>query len=226
MKKRCRICGRPEKCRKLCNAHYRRWRRHGNPFKGARKGKVKKFVYCIVKGCKRRQEYKGRCSHHFAYQPPKYCTIPKCNNSVFVGSMCKTHYWRIEKGGRTDLVRRVDGTGSISTDGYVQICKNGKRYRLHRYLMEQYLGRVLERREFVHHKDHNKLNNTLDNLQIMLDGEHSRHHNRKWTPGGKTCTRCHKFKPLTDFYCKVANTYYSSMCRCCSRYHKSKTLRS
>lgn len=74
---------------------------------------------------------------------------------------------------------RIHDTG----DGYKQIkiphnhlCypmadKHG-RVRVHRLIMAENLGRVLEPWELVHHKDGNKLNNSLDNLEILKSLEH------------------------------------------------------
>ncbi len=53
----------------------------------------------------------------------------------------------------------------------------GKVY-LHRHLKSLQLDRWLTSAEHVHHIDHNKLNNSLDNLEIIGHGEHSRFHNR------------------------------------------------
>lgn len=47
---------------------------------------------------------------------------------------------------------------------------------LHRVIMENHLGRVLNTNEIVHHKDHNKKNNTLENLEVLDGREHSRLH--------------------------------------------------
>ena len=55
----------------------------------------------------------------------------------------------------------------------------------HRYIMEQYLGRKLNNNEIVHHKDGNKLNNNIDNLEVMLRGEHSRMHRKEEIKKGK-----------------------------------------
>lgn len=58
----------------------------------------------------------------------------------------------------------------------------GKTYRKrggkheHRGVMEKILGRNLGRNEIVHHIDHNKFNNTPENLQLMTRAEHARHH--------------------------------------------------
>jgi len=46
----------------------------------------------------------------------------------------------------------------------------------HRYIIQEHLGRKLERWEVVHHKDENKRNNDLDNLELKLLSDHSREH--------------------------------------------------
>lgn len=43
----------------------------------------------------------------------------------------------------------------------------------HRYVMEQQLGRYLTSDEVVHHKNGNRQDNRLENLQLMKFGEHS-----------------------------------------------------
>jgi deoxyuridine 5'-triphosphate nucleotidohydrolase len=49
----------------------------------------------------------------------------------------------------------------------------------HRYVMSQHLGRSLTNEEHVHHKDENKLNNEIDNLEIVSLSEHTRLHNEE-----------------------------------------------
>lgn len=49
----------------------------------------------------------------------------------------------------------------------------------HRAVVEQALGRELRSDEVVHHKDGNKRNNTLGNLQVMTKAEHTRLHARQ-----------------------------------------------
>jgi hypothetical protein len=59
---------------------------------------------------------------------------------------------------------------------YKAIKVNGKKIDEHRYVMEQYLGRPLSRYEVVHHKDGNKRNNDINNLEVMDLSQHSKHH--------------------------------------------------
>ncbi len=49
----------------------------------------------------------------------------------------------------------------------------------HRYVLSLHLGRKLESTEIVHHKDHDKLNNKIDNLLIMSRHDHSSYHGKR-----------------------------------------------
>ena len=51
--------------------------------------------------------------------------------------------------------------------------KNGK--HLHRYIWEKYNGKIPEG-YVVHHKDHNKSNNNISNLEMISDLEHRHEH--------------------------------------------------
>lgn len=57
--------------------------------------------------------------------------------------------------------------------------ENGKRIRKqeHRYIMEQYLGRKLNKDEVVHHINGKKYDNRIENLQVMSRSEHIKVHN-------------------------------------------------
>jgi len=47
---------------------------------------------------------------------------------------------------------------------------------LHRIVVENHLGRILELDEIVHHKDGNTKNNSIDNLEVMKQSEHAKKH--------------------------------------------------
>lgn len=59
---------------------------------------------------------------------------------------------------------------------YKTIQVDKKQVRLHRFIMEQKLGRKLGKNECVHHIDGNKLNNSIDNLEVCTREEHLKKH--------------------------------------------------
>lgn len=78
---------------------------------------------------------------------------------------------------------------------YRMIIRNGERISEHRYIMEQHLGRKLGRYEYVHHKNRNKHDNRIENLQLMTPTTHNREHFEK-LPKTKICIECGKeFEP-------------------------------
>ena len=65
------------------------------------------------------------------------------------------------------------GGRMISSDGYVMLYIDRKQIKEHRYNYEQFLGRKLLSSEIIHHKDFNKLNNNISNLQLVTRSEHN-----------------------------------------------------
>ena len=46
----------------------------------------------------------------------------------------------------------------------------------HRHIMEQHLGRTLNKKELIHHVDGNSLNNVIENLEIIDRAKHTAIH--------------------------------------------------
>jgi hypothetical protein len=65
----------------------------------------------------------------------------------------------------------------LDKKGYIQgrVWRNGKKIniRQHRWVMQQYLGRELQPFEDVHHKNGNKQDNRLENLELIKHGLHT-----------------------------------------------------
>lgn len=67
----------------------------------------------------------------------------------------------------------------------------GRTFSEHRLVMESYLGRKLRQDEIVHHKNGDRFDNRIENLEVMTHQAHSEHHNQKH-PRIKNCVVCLK----------------------------------
>lgn len=80
--------------------------------------------------------------------------------------------------GEYKLIRVPPGTPGAGSRGYMME---------HRYLMQQSIGRPLEKWEQVHHRNGMKSDNRLENLQIVTHAQHR---------GEVTCPHCGKMFPV------------------------------
>lgn len=77
--------------------------------------------------------------------------------------------WKVEK-----IVRKGEYNYAIVRNHPHRTDKNYVLY--HRIVMENHLGRLLSPSEVVHHKNGNKLDNRIENLEAMDASTHARHH--------------------------------------------------
>ena len=61
---------------------------------------------------------------------------------------------------------------------YAQRKINGRKILAHRAVIEEYLNRRLGRDELVHHKNGDRRDNRIENLEIVTAKQHSIHHNQ------------------------------------------------
>lgn len=89
---------------------------------------------------------------------------------------------------KNDKIKTKDGDMRKTSNGYLQIKDSKHPYAdakgyvmLHRWVVEQSLGRFLPPEYDVHHKNEIKTDNRLENLEIMTHSEHmSLHANKRW----------------------------------------------
>jgi hypothetical protein len=151
---------------------------------------------CTVEGCETGAMSNGLCQTHYGQASganqtaaktakearPKAsilrrvgCKIDGCAGDNWARGLCRVHYRQAAYLGTLveigDASKRHVASPPESTHegphGYIWRQLPGRRVYEHRYVMEQHLGRKLERWETVHHKDGDKANNELDNLELF-----------------------------------------------------------
>lgn len=88
--------------------------------------------------------------------------------------MCKLHWHRVRKHGEpgpAGLLKAKNGTGHLHVSGYITISVKGIPMMAHRHVMEQHLGRSLDGSESVHHRNGNRTDNRLENLELWHKGQ-------------------------------------------------------
>lgn len=103
-----------------------------------------------------------------------------------------------------------------SGTGYPTIWVNGKNTLLHRYVWEKYNGEIPEGYE-VHHKDKNRRNYSIDNLEIKSVKDHHRKHaiendlgkNNKGKPKLYSSGCCKEPREVTLIKDDEEKTFYS-----------------
>lgn len=114
-------------------------------------------------------------------------------------------------------------------DGYVRKLVKGRRKFEHIEVWEKENGPVPPGM-IVHHKDENKRNNSIENLQLMTRLEHNRLHSGCRVIKGewwKPCGTCNQLLELEKMYYRSSDGHWRHECKACSnqrmrRYRQSK----
>lgn len=120
--------------------------------------------------------------------------------------------WKVEK-----IIKKGDYQYCIVRDHPNRTVNNY--VLLHRVVMENHLGRILNSNEVVHHKDENKFNNCISNLEVMTNSQHSYLHGieqgRKWCK--LKCPQCKQIFNIARNKTFLAKSKQSKLkCTCCS----------
>lgn len=144
--------------------------------------------------------------------------------SIFCGSAC-SYAWYAEKSAKSRYLN-AQGYWIRYFPGHPNAKKGGVVLE-HRYVMAEHLGRPLEPHEIVHHKDRNRQNNAIENLELIAsNSEHMREHGKAGElhqlklQGLRRCSRCRVVKPLDGFAISRTNPHgYNNQCKACNREH-------
>jgi hypothetical protein len=148
-------------CSQVCWGSYQRKQRQkpcencGRPFSNGSRATARFCSFeCRVGGMKKERPVCVQCgTERVKHLKSKYCSR-RCSMLARVNR---------NFGGPGGL---PDGSRSPAGAGYVQIKVNGKWRLEHQHVMEQVLGRQLEKHERVHHKNGNRADNSPGNLEL------------------------------------------------------------
>jgi len=132
--------------------------------------------YKICPTCKKKFLWQGESKKY--WKERKYCSI-KCSGTLIKKGSIPWNKGKPGKIGKESPSFR--GGRNIATNGYVRILIPGtSSYQFeHRLVIEKHLGRKLKRTEVVHHKNGNRQDNRIENLEIMIKQKHDSYETQK-----------------------------------------------
>ncbi len=139
-----------------------------------------------------------------AFKECLHCHTHFRTNPAYVSRRPNQKMWFCKRSCFTEH-KRLHPSIRIEKGGYIRVGHK----RQHRVIMEAFLGRKLERKEHVHHKNGNKSDNRLENLEVLDEAYHHTLHSRPKSAGiTQTCIRCGQQQWRPKWRCdQIAEVY-------------------
>lgn len=143
-------------------------------------------VHSRVQRLREAQERGEPVPRKHVWRSGRACGLEGCDRPEHASRLCSAHYWRLKKHGDVFAhipVRHRQPNGTVQTTvyGYQHVYRpahpnansTGMIF-VHRLIMSEHLGRALLPTETVHHRNGDKLDNRVENLELRI-GAHGMH---------------------------------------------------
>lgn len=197
-------CDKRVKSRGLCNPHYLKWRKYGDPLLVKR---APKPPHCTIDDCRKPAYAREWCKAHYSqwkkkgdpryrvrFPRPDACSVEGCERTPFSSQYCQAHYKRYRRWG-DPLGSRNNQPEICEVEGCDRSAEGGAR---------GWCNMHYER--WRHHGD----------VSVVLKGGGGRKRAPRFTPATLTCLRCDRTLPSSSFAPYDKNTSGRlSRCRDC-----------